>query len=941
MPITFVTAGTLAAVTTGTTLTTTVPAGTLENDILILSLMHNSTSTFSTPSGWTLLGTSVSNTNQSTAWFWMRRGASAPSNPASTTATMNTTISGFGRIYVFRGCLVSGTPIEGVANNGTPTTSTTPSTSAVTTTGTDRMVVSLLSRDFSTTPSSGFPPAGWTGITVSATTTGGDGGMGGVYRTQATASTVSAATIGTWSAAAYWRTLSFALIPEPTVAPSGNEPTFVAAYPSTLNSTTSPRTITGVVVEEGDLVVVSCAIENAETVTSLLATAPGYTFTQNVVSIGGGFVPGDVARSSIHSAVAPADGTITVTVTRNSGLTQMFGCVVTVWRNHGGVGATHASDNATGTTAPSGTITTTEDNSAIVAIIADWTAANGARAYLIPTGVTPDVEDANYADASVYGLHAWHHVDAWAAGAKTIGMSAPTQRWAMSAIEILPSAGGVEILDRTATGTLALSGSTTQEISATRTATGTVTLSGSATATADGGVHTRTATGTATLGGTAVATAFGGSHTRTATGGLTLSGTATGTAVGGIHTRTATGTLTATGDATATAVGGSHTRTATGVATLSGTADAAAFGGTHTRTATGTLAASGAATISGGAHTRTSTGILTLSGTAASLADGGTHTRTAVGSLSLAGSASAIADGGSQTRTALGSLTLEGTAPGGVSGGFATRTATGTLTLDGTASAAANGGVHVRTATGTLTASGIATRELVVITTATGSISLSGEADTHTVHVLGASGSLSLSGSAVRTIVQPGVAIGTLTLSGTAQRSIRVIEDANGELSLTGDAPVALATTANGSLTLSGTGDQQNSVVRDVNLELTLSGSAQVSVATVAGGELVLSGNAQRDIRTAVSGAGTLTLSGSIETLIRASRDAEGVLVVGGSTQGITKQILIAHGIMNLTGSADAVDASIPPIPNTGLRIKIIHGGYKAKLIRATSVPEE
>jgi hypothetical protein len=211
--------GDLFAAATGFSITPVIPAGQLNNDVAVMACMCNASSTFTTPTNWTILGTTVSSTNQSTAWFWKRLTGSDGNPTSNTGAGGSSTVGLYGRIYVWRGCVTTGDPFEAAANAGTPTSSTTPQTSEVITTGADRLACSLLLVDDDNVWNSGMPPAGWANMGGRLVSTlGGDCMSDAISRTVPTATTITAATFGTMSASDYWRSLSFALIPE-TAAP--------------------------------------------------------------------------------------------------------------------------------------------------------------------------------------------------------------------------------------------------------------------------------------------------------------------------------------------------------------------------------------------------------------------------------------------------------------------------------------------------------------------------------------------------------------------------------------------------------------------------------------------------------------------------------------------------------------------------------------------------
>lgn len=251
-------AGALFAAASGTSITPVIPASAEADDVMLMAAMANGSTTFTTPTDWTLLGTSVeSNANQSTEWYWKRHDGSETNPTSTTSATLSTTIGGYGRIYVFRDCITTGDPFEDVTMAGTPTSSTTPATASIDTTGANRLAVSLLSVDDDNTWSSGNPPSGWTAVGRVASTTGGDCMMDAITQVIPSAGNVAAATIGTMSAADFWRSLTLALIPVPTDGPisvdvdpatltlAGVDPTAAGTGTATASSDTAALSLAG------------------------------------------------------------------------------------------------------------------------------------------------------------------------------------------------------------------------------------------------------------------------------------------------------------------------------------------------------------------------------------------------------------------------------------------------------------------------------------------------------------------------------------------------------------------------------------------------------------------------------------------------------------------------------------------------------------------------
>jgi hypothetical protein len=210
----FVGAGAGNVAASGTTVIPVLPAGTLANDIACVVALYNSGANLTIDANYnnSLLG-AQNNATGSTAAFW-RRLTGGDANPTITSSVAaSSTVGLYGRVYVFRDCVQSGTPFENAA--GTSNTSTTPATTATVTTAQDRLVAALAMIDDDNTWSSGNPPAGWSGLgALYSTATGGDVLLDGIQIPALNPQTVGAVNIGTMSASDFWRVVTFALIPQ-------------------------------------------------------------------------------------------------------------------------------------------------------------------------------------------------------------------------------------------------------------------------------------------------------------------------------------------------------------------------------------------------------------------------------------------------------------------------------------------------------------------------------------------------------------------------------------------------------------------------------------------------------------------------------------------------------------------------------------------------------
>lgn len=215
-----------------------------------------------------------------------------------------------------------------------------------------------------------------------------------------------------------------------------NPPTFVNSYTSVYNSGATPRTVS-VTTQAGDVVVVIAAAENGiDAFSTITGNSISWTLSANFHS------DTNWCDVAIWTGTDSAGGTNwTLSVSRTVG-SQQFGITALVFRSSGGIGATN-STNVSGA-APSLGLTTQQDNSAIVCVDADWNAGSGSsRTWRTINSITPTsgngLEKVYYDGSTpgtytVYGAY-WN--DAGTAGAKTVGLTAPsTQKYSIAAVEV-------------------------------------------------------------------------------------------------------------------------------------------------------------------------------------------------------------------------------------------------------------------------------------------------------------------------------------------------------------------------------------------------------------------------------------------------------------------------------------------------------------------------
>jgi hypothetical protein len=222
-------------------------------------------------------------------------------------------------------------------------------------------------------------------------------------------------------------------------------PVYISEGTSALNTTT-PKTVSQVS-EIGDLLIAMGGNENSNVYTLNLATRTSETF-----SVGRNEDPGSDLRGAcrIDYLIATVAQTVNTSMSATAG--GQWGLQVARFSGSDGVGNANGADAADG--APSVSLTTAHDNSAIICIIVDWEAgATTGKTWRTINGLTPS----SGSDPATVGLelmavqgsghtqYAAFWADAGAAGAKTVGMTAPaSQDYTIACLELrgTAAAGG-------------------------------------------------------------------------------------------------------------------------------------------------------------------------------------------------------------------------------------------------------------------------------------------------------------------------------------------------------------------------------------------------------------------------------------------------------------------------------------------------------------------
>lgn len=419
-------------------------------------------------------------------------------------------------------------------------------------------------------------------------------------------------------------------------------PTFVAEYETVWNTTTTPKTVS-VTTAVGDVLVV---IGMAEGRLATLGTPTGgtgltWTLRQEVTAT----PPEDWATAKVWTAVATTAETFNLSIAR-AGTAQQWGWIAMRWSGSDGVGASSKTNVSGG--APSLGLTTTGDNSAICVGNSDWNAIDGASRTWRTVNGAAATEQAYFRSSTSYALYAGRHNDAGTAGAKTVGLSAPSgQKYSIVAVEVLGTSGGspqtvtpTGIATGAALGSPAITTTITTSPTgiATSAATGTPTVSTSITV-SPSGIATGAATGTPSVS-TTVTVSPTGIASAVAVGAPALSATIT-VAPSGISSATATGTPQVTTSVTVEPTG-VPTGAAVGTPSVVGSGTVSPTGipsgeqlGTPTISTTIT-------TSPGGVATSTATGNPAIT-TSLTVAPSGISSGAALGTPVVTGGASSVA----------------------------------------------------------------------------------------------------------------------------------------------------------------------------------------------------------------------------------------------------------------------------------------------------------
>lgn len=187
-------------------------------------------------------------------------------------------------------------------------------------------------------------------------------------------------------------------------------------------------------VQEGDLILLAAQAESCTSAPNWeVSVKAGLEWTSIVSQIEANPEPDKQSAQKVFSAVATETKKITVTLHRVGGNEGMRWIgVAQVWRDHEGTGAIKATDNGQGSGAPTATLTTESEHSALTVMVNDWNEEEAAA-----TWAGSETQALNFDYTGAFTTHWAYFPDEGAAGSKTVTCETPaTQRYRIAVIEV-------------------------------------------------------------------------------------------------------------------------------------------------------------------------------------------------------------------------------------------------------------------------------------------------------------------------------------------------------------------------------------------------------------------------------------------------------------------------------------------------------------------------
>jgi hypothetical protein len=209
------------------------------------------------------------------------------------------------------------------------------------------------------------------------------------------------------------------------------------------NTNTTPKSVS-VAVTAGDRIVIYGMTGND--LTTIGVPTDGVNTYAPVAA--GNIIVTDFCAAYMWTTTAGTSTTLNISATRGGSGGDHWGLGCFVHNGSDGIGAS-AKGNVNNNV-PSVNITTTQVNSALMVISADWNALTGARTWRTVNGITPTagntLETTYVADSGVYTVYAARYDDAGTVASKTVGLTAPTaEKYSCMVVEVKGSTAGTDV----------------------------------------------------------------------------------------------------------------------------------------------------------------------------------------------------------------------------------------------------------------------------------------------------------------------------------------------------------------------------------------------------------------------------------------------------------------------------------------------------------------
>lgn len=208
------------------------------------------------------------------------------------------------------------------------------------------------------------------------------------------------------------------------------------------DSTTTPRSTGSLTAAVNDVIVCLAANEDSSSGNNLSSSGSGVSLSILEETSGA-----SMCELDVRAGVVASSGTVSASIAFGGGTGRRFGGAILRFNGSDGIGASGQIATPTDATSASFSVTTTQDNSALTFIFADYNAVDPAtisESFDTINGASPTVIATPYV-STAYTVYFGYFADVGAAGSKTVTFrtnSATTVKMSAAAVEVKGTAGG-------------------------------------------------------------------------------------------------------------------------------------------------------------------------------------------------------------------------------------------------------------------------------------------------------------------------------------------------------------------------------------------------------------------------------------------------------------------------------------------------------------------